>query len=109
MMTKTALSISRRGFTRSLAVCSALVLLAAAAARPTGAAEPGDPAQFVRNFSDRALTVLADKGLAGETRERVFRGLLTAGFDVKAIGRFVVGRYWRQATQIGRGSCRERG
>lgn len=102
MMTKTALSISRRGFTRSLAVCSALVLLAAAAARPTGAAEPGDPAQFVRNFSDRALTVLADKGLAGETRERSFRGLLTAGFDVKAIGRFVLGRYWHKATETER-------
>ncbi len=102
MMTKTDLSISRRGFTRSLAVCGALVLLAAAAARPTGAAETGDPAQFVRDFSDRALTVLADTGLAGETREQAFRGLLTAGFDVKTIGRFVLGRYWRRATEAER-------
>ncbi|MEE9209113.1 MAG: ABC transporter substrate-binding protein, partial [Kiloniellales bacterium] len=102
MTMQTALSISRRGFTRGLAVCGALVLLAAAAARPTGAAETADPAQFVRDFSDQALTVLADTGLAGETRERAFRGLLTAGFDVKTIGRFVLGRYWRRATEAER-------
>ncbi len=102
MTMKTALSISRRGFTRGLAVCSALVLLAAVAARPTGAVETGDPAQFVRDFSDRVLMVMADKGLAGETRERAFRGLLIAGFDVKAIGRFVLGRYWRKASEAER-------
>jgi phospholipid transport system substrate-binding protein len=102
MMRKTALSLSRRGFTRGLAVCSALVLLAVAAARPTDAAEAGDPAQFVRDFTGRALTVLADEALAGEARERAFHGLLTAGFDVKTIGRFVLGRYWRKASEAER-------
>ena len=101
-MTQVHPSISRRGFTRGLAVCGALVLLAVAAARPTGAGETEDPAQFVRDFGDRALSVLADKGLVGEAREQAFRELLTAGFDVKTIGRFVLGRYWRKASKAER-------
>ena len=101
-MTQVAPSISRRGFTRGLAVCGALVLLAVGAARPVAAVETGDPAAFVRHFGEQAIAVLADQGLAGDQREQAFRELLTAGFDVKTIGRFVLGRYWRKATEAER-------
>ena len=101
-MTQVAPSISRRGFTRGLAVCGALVLLAVGAARPVAAVETGDPAAFVRHFGEQAIAILADQGLAGDQREQAFRELLTAGFDVKTIGRFVLGRYWRKATEAER-------
>ena len=93
---------SRRGFTRGLAAVAAVLLLAAAGPRPAAAVEPGDPAAFVRHFSAQAMAVLADEGLGGDQRERAFRGVLTAGFDVKTIGRFVLGRYWRKATEAER-------
>ena len=48
------------------------------------------------------MAILADKGLAGDQREQAFRGLLTAGFDIETIGRFVLGRYWRKATEAER-------
>ncbi len=93
---------SRRGFTRGLAAVAAVLLLAAAGPRPATAVETGDPAAFVRHFSERSMAVLADEGLAGGQREQVFRGLLTASFDIKTIGRFVLGRYWRKATEAER-------
>ena len=93
---------SRRGFTRGLAAVAAILLLAVAGPGPAAAAEPGDPAAFVRHFTERAMAVLADESLAGAQREQAFRGLLTAGFDVKTIGRFVLGRYWRKATEAER-------
>ena len=102
MTMNAALSTSRRGFTRGLAAIAAVFLLAAAGPRPATAAEAGDPAAFVRDFGEQAIAVLADKDLAGDQREQAFRGLLTAGFDVKTIGRFVLGRYWRKATEAER-------
>ena len=102
MMMNAALCTSRRGFTRGLAAVAAVLLLAAAGPRPATAAETGDPAAFVRHFGAQAIAVLADKGLAGAQREQAFRGLLTADFDIKTIGRFVLGRYWRQATETER-------
>ncbi len=93
---------SRRGFTRGLAAVTAVLQLAAAGPRPAAAVETGDPAAFVRHFGEQAIAVLADKGLAEDQREKAFRRLLTAGFDIKTIGRFALGRYWRKATEAER-------
>ncbi len=104
MTRQVALSISRRSFSRGLTILGTVALVALAtlmgsgAPRPAVAAGPGDPAVFVREFSVRAIGVLADHSLSSAHREQAFRELLTAGFDVKAISRFVLGRYWRKAT-----------
>ena len=109
MTRQVALSISRRGFSRGLAVLGSVALAALVglgaglgAPRPAAAAGPGDPAVFVREFSVQAIGVLADHSLSGDSRQQAFRDLLTAGFDVKAISRFVLGRYWRKATEAER-------
>lgn len=113
MTRQVALSLSRRGFSRGFAVLGTVALAALVglgvglgvgpgAPRPAAAAEPGDPAAFVRDFSAQAIGVLADHSLTGEHRQQAFRDLLTAGFDVKAISRFVLGRYWRKATEAER-------
>jgi phospholipid transport system substrate-binding protein len=102
MSKQVAQSISRRGFTRGLAIVGVIALVALGAPRPAGATELSDPAIFVREFSAQAIGVLADRNLSGERREQAFRELLTAGFDVKAISRFVLGRYWRKTTEAER-------
>lgn len=102
MSRQVALSISRRRFTRGLTIVGAVALLAVGAPRPAVAAGLGDPAIFVRNFSAQAIDVLADRSLSGERRELAFRELLTTGFDIKAISRFVLGRYWRRTTEAER-------
>ena len=102
MTTRSTSFISRRGFARGLAVCGAVALFGFGAPRPAVAGESGDPAVFVREFSTQAIGVLADHSLSGAHREQAFRELLIAGFDVKAISRFVLGRYWRKATEAER-------
>ena len=106
MTRQVALSISRRsfarGFARGLAICGAVALVTLGALRPASADEAGDPARFVQDFGHQAMAVLADKSLTGERREAAFRGLLTQGFDVKTISRFVLGRYWRKASEAER-------
>ncbi|MHA1153376.1 MAG: MlaC/ttg2D family ABC transporter substrate-binding protein [Alphaproteobacteria bacterium] len=102
MTRQVALSITRRGFSRGLAVLGTVALVSLGAPRPADAAESGDPAAFVHEFSVQAIGVLADHSLSGAHRQQAFRDLLTAGFDVKAISRFVLGRYWRKATEAQR-------
>ncbi len=102
MSRQVAMSISRRGFTRGLAIVGVAALVSLGAPRPAVGAELGDPAIFVREFSAQAIGVLADQSLSGERREQAFRELLTAGFDVKATSRFVLGRYWRKTNEAQR-------
>ncbi len=105
MTRQVAPSITRRGFSRGLAVLGTVALaalLALGAPRPAAAAELGDPAAFVHDFSVQAIGVLADHSLSGAHRQKAFRDLLTAGFDIEAISRFVLGRYWRKATEAER-------
>ncbi len=106
MIRQVALSTSRRSFSRGLAVFGAVALVGLGtglgAMRSAAATGSSDPAIFVSEFSDQAIGVMADQSLSAESRERAFRELLTAGFDVKAISRFVLGRYWRKAREVER-------
>ncbi len=61
-------------------------------------AQTGTPGEFVAVLGDQAIAMLRDDSLTLEQREERFRALLQNGFDLKLIGRFVLGRYWRQAT-----------
>ena len=42
--------------------------------------------------------MLSDPVLSEEDRVAEFRRLLVNGFDLRTIGRFILGRYWRRAT-----------
>ena len=54
--------------------------------------------RFIASLGDQAITALRANSRSLEQREATFRGLLAQGFDVPFIGRFVLGRYWRQAS-----------
>lgn len=53
---------------------------------------------FIQKLGDDAIAVLADKALTPEAREEKFRNLMRSNFDLKTIGRFVLGRNWNAAT-----------
>ena len=55
--------------------------------------------QFVANLASRAVGELTTNDLPLPERVSRFRMLLTEAFDVPAIGRFVLGRYWRMASE----------
>jgi len=77
-------------------------LLAGAVASPARAAGAQAPTDFVRAFGDRAVAVLSDGDLDARGREAALRQLLKENFDVPIIGRFVLGRYWRSASEAQR-------
>lgn len=63
------------------------------------AAEQAEAASFLTGLSERAVAQLTDAGVPEDERERRFRALLNEGFDIPLIGRFVLARYWRGATE----------
>jgi phospholipid transport system substrate-binding protein len=67
-----------------------------AAATPAAAAAE-DAAGFMNQLLSRAIDVLNGKAPLAERREQ-FRQLFHADFDGPGIARFVLGRYWRQAS-----------
>jgi len=54
---------------------------------------------FVQSLADEAIKSLAIDGVEQEERVKRFRVLLNKHFDVPAIGRWVLGRYWRKASK----------
>ena len=75
-----------------------VLVFLAALTRGSLAGDDEDAAQFVRSFGDQAIAMLSDPVLGPEDREREFRRLLTDGFHPELIGRFVLGRHWRRAS-----------
>jgi len=76
---------------------AALILTLLGGALPVAPASAADPASFIQNLGDEALAQLAGD-VTPEQRDANFRRLFNDNFDVPAIGRFVLGRYWNSAT-----------
>lgn len=55
--------------------------------------------EFIRSLADRAITTLTAEGQTSEMRRDQFRNLFREGFAINGIARFVLGRYWRRATE----------
>ena len=75
-------------------VMLAAVLSVAGVAR----AAVNDAAIFINQLGIQAIKTLRATDLTLDQREAKFRSLLSRGFDLHFMGRFVLGRYWRAAT-----------
>ena len=75
-------------------VMLAAVLSVAGVAR----AAVDDAAIFINQLGIQAIETLRATDLTLDQREAKFRSLLSRGFDLHFMGRFVLGRYWRAAT-----------
>jgi phospholipid transport system substrate-binding protein len=83
---------------RRVVVQALLALCVAGAARPAAAATADDARKFIQGVADTAITTVADKSLSNEARNDRFRQLFVSTFDLPAISRLVLARYWRSAT-----------
>ena len=79
-------------------VLAAIVFVTALGFGHTGFASVNGAAQFINQLGNQAIETLRAPGLTLEQRESQFRSLLAQGFDLRFIGRFVLGKYWRMAT-----------
>ena len=88
----------RRISSSPFAVCLlALALFALPAAAQ--ALDTKQAASFLANLQEQAASRLGDASVSDNEKEEHFRKLFNENFDVPAIGRFVIGRYWRGASQ----------
>lgn len=53
---------------------------------------------FIEGLADQAVQALTAEGVTRTERVTRFRELLSRNFDVPVIGKWVLGRYWRTAT-----------
>ncbi|MFK7839421.1 MAG: phospholipid-binding protein MlaC [Bdellovibrionales bacterium] len=53
---------------------------------------------FVNDMARDAISFLSDTGLSETTKQQRFSRLLKRSFDMPTIGRFALGKYWRQAS-----------
>jgi len=80
-----------------------LVLMLVALPFPGGQASsqgtaPDEAARFLDALGHKAIAVLGNQSTTLEQREAQVRALLSENFDLKTIGRFVLGRAWRKAS-----------
>lgn len=79
-------------------ICGLLALLLVATG-PTWAATPDG---FIREIGNKAFMSLSPANLSEEERIDRFRNLLNEAFDLRRIGRFVLGVHWRRASEAQR-------
>lgn len=53
---------------------------------------------FMSDIGKKVIDLLTDKLISDQERADQFREILETKFNVKAIGKFVLGRYWKQAS-----------
>lgn len=82
----------------ALAAAPAMLLVLAFAATSAAAANQEADA-YLKQYGETALQQLAEPGLDEQQLQDRFQKLLNEGFDVPAIGQFVVARYWRAADE----------
>ncbi|HYM01430.1 MAG TPA: ABC transporter substrate-binding protein [Stellaceae bacterium] len=62
------------------------------------AAPAADAAGFINDLVNKGLEALGNTQLTQADREKQFRALLLDDFDMQRISRFVLGRYWNEAS-----------
>ena len=64
--------------------------------------DPLDPKKaeaFMSDIGNHVINLLTDKTISTQERTKQFRTILDTKFNVKSIAKFVLGRYWKQATK----------
>jgi phospholipid transport system substrate-binding protein len=87
----TAWTKTLAGFGFALAVATAPVLAQA----PAPASDPG---QFIAGLGGQVVHLIGDKQQPDAQRKQQFAGLVRNAFDIDGIARFILGSYWRSAT-----------
>ena len=67
-------------------------------AKPAGADPAQDASAFIDEYGHRAIAQLTEPNLSDDELFKRFRALFDEGFDVPAIARSALGRFWPRAT-----------
>lgn len=76
----------------------AFVLIVLVSVPLTQARSASESGAFVSEFAEKAISLVSDKNLSNAERREQFGELVETYFDMPGIGRFLLGRYWRTAS-----------
>ena len=99
-------SVVRPLASRLTAIAMALIVLVCVAGNARSA-EADTPALFLEGFGAQAIKLLAETAPGEAKRESEMRRLLNEGFDIDFIGRFVLSRFYRSASEAERAEFRQ--
>jgi phospholipid transport system substrate-binding protein len=99
MISKSRRAVLKLGLAAAGAIVLTLPLGAVLRARAQDFMSAKEPDQFIDQLGRAAIQYLTDKSISSEERRRRFRDLMHKAFNVPGIGRFVLGRYWNEATE----------
>jgi len=99
-------SVVRPLVSRLTAMTVALIVVVCVAGNARSA-EADTPALFLEGFGNQAIKLLAETAPGEAKREAEMRRLLNEGFDIEFIGRFVLSRFWRSASDAERAEFRQ--
>ena len=84
---------------QGIAAIFACAIMGALVAPSANAATPGEEAEsFMRDLAVTGIELMEQGDYTEAEREQEFRKIVREGFALEAIGKFVVGRYWRKMT-----------
>jgi phospholipid transport system substrate-binding protein len=83
---------------RRILALLAFIVFCGALPSPAPATTAADPGAFVNELVNAALKMLDDKKLSEPERQAKFRQILDTDFDMPRISKFVLGRYWTEAS-----------
>ena len=86
--------LSKTLFAPLVMICAVWLQPAVATALDTKQA-----ANFLATLQEKAASRLGDASISEKEKEEHFRKLFNENFDLPTIGRFVIGRYWRGASE----------
>jgi phospholipid transport system substrate-binding protein len=76
----------------------AFTLLIAVASTPVSAAQASAAAAYVEKLGNDVLTTISDKSIPQEKKLGLIEGMFRSNVDFDWVGKFVMGRFWREAT-----------
>ena len=99
MISKSRRAVLKLGLAAAAAIALTFPLGALLRAGAQDFMSAKEPDQFIDQLGQAAIQYLTDKSISSEERRRRFRDLMHKAFNVPGIGRFVLGRYWNEATE----------
>jgi len=87
------------GWVQSVILVIAITISGSPAARADDADFAAGAKQFIEGLTNDAMSSLAVSGIEKEERRERFRRLMLEKFAFKGIAKWVLGRYWRKASE----------
>ncbi len=80
------------------ALCSLFILASATSAMADATAPKTPAAKYIESLGNQALSTISDKNLSKDKKQATLEKLFKENLDFDWVAKFVMGRFWREAT-----------